>query len=100
MNINSSFTEVKSIRQYCEQAYASKLDNLNKRGNFLEMHNYPDWLKKIYASWINHLSIKKLVHFNFRGVLGLQKPWAESTEFPYSPNTVFLLLICCICYNW
>lgn len=42
MNINSSFTEVKSIRQYYEQAYASKLDNLNKRGNFLEMHNYPD----------------------------------------------------------
>ena len=37
VNINSSFTEVKSIRQYYEQAYASKLDNLNKRGNFLEI---------------------------------------------------------------
>ena len=41
VNINSSFTEVKSIRQYYEQVYASKLDNLNKKGNFLEMHKLP-----------------------------------------------------------
>ena len=46
VNINSSFTEVKSIRQYYEQVYASKLDNLNKKGNFLEMHKLPTLIQE------------------------------------------------------
>ena len=45
--ITTDTTEIqKIIREYCEQLYANKLDNLDEMDRFLERHKLPKLVKK------------------------------------------------------
>ena len=36
----------KKLREYYDQLYANKFDNLEEMDNFIESYNMPNWIKK------------------------------------------------------
>ena len=36
------------IRDYCEQLYANRMDNLEEMDKFLEKYNFQNWTRKKY----------------------------------------------------
>ena len=54
-------TEIQRItRDYYQQLYANKMDNLEEMENFLEKYNFPNWTRKKYKILTDPFQAQKL----------------------------------------
>ena len=64
-NQSASYTTLtkekeKTIREYSEQLYGNKFDNLEEMDNFLQSYSLQNWIKKKQTNWTDRSLEMKL----------------------------------------